>query len=87
MLLSRKDVRLVVGLHAEGRHVLLGAGLRDGGKDADTLGEADDLLVQLLGVGGFLAPTAATVVELQAGDAILTGRVENKPVLFPFLIG
>lgn len=75
VLLGGKDMRLVIGLHTEGSHVLFGAGLGDSGQDADALGQADDLLVQLLGIGWFLTPAAATVVELQASDAILAGRV------------
>lgn len=45
-LLRGEHVRLVVGLHAEGRHVFFGAGLRQRGQDGDTLGQADDLFVQ-----------------------------------------
>lgn len=94
VLLGGKHVRLVVGLHAKGRHVLFGTGLRQRGQDGDALGQADDLFVQL---PGFLtgpasrAPTAARasarrrVEKLEAGDAVLAGGVQNEPVLLPFL--
>lgn len=35
LLFSCKHVCLVVGLHTEGGHVLFGAALGEGGKDAD----------------------------------------------------
>lgn len=93
-VLSGEHVRLVVGLHAEGRHVVLGAGLRHRRQDGDALRQPDDLLVQ---PPGFLigpAPAAPArarpprrgrVEELEAGDAILAGGVQDEPVLLPFL--
>lgn len=88
-------MRLVVGLHAEGGHVVLGAGLRQRGQDGDALGQADDLLVQpprlLVGPASRAAASraaaraAARVEKLEAGDAVLAGGVQNEPVLLPFL--
>lgn len=87
-------MRLVVGLHTEGGHVFFGAALRQRRQDGNALGQADDLLVEL---PGFLigpasrasaspAPSArGRVVELEAGDAVLAGGVEDEPVLLPFL--
>lgn len=83
LLLSGEDVDLLVGLHAEGGHAFLGAGLCDGGQDADALGQPDDLLVHLLGVG-LLAGVAAVEV-LKPGDPVLAGRVQDEPALLPFL--
>lgn len=94
VLLGGEHVRLVVGLHAEGGHVFFGTGLRQRGQDGDALGQADDLLVQLPGFltgpasGAPAAPRAAArrrVEELEAGDAVLAGGVQNEPVLLPFL--
>lgn len=94
-LLRGEHVRLVVGLHTEGRHVFFGTGLRQRGQDGDALGQADDLFVQLPGflVGAAsrapAAPRASRgrVEKLEAGDAVLAGGVQNKPVLLPFLRG
>lgn len=95
-LLRGKHVRLVIGLHAEGRHVFFRTGLGQRGQDGDTLGQADDLFVQL---PGFLtgatarapaAPRASArrgVEKLEAGDSVLAGGVQNEPVLLPFLSG
>lgn len=83
LLLSSKDMSLVVGLHTEGGHVFFGTGLSDGWQDADALSQPDYLLVQLLGVGFLTGITA--VEELQPCDSILAGRIQHKPVLFPFL--
>lgn len=94
VLLGGEHVRLVVGLHAEGGHVLFGTGLRQRGQDGDALGQADDLFVQPPGFltgpasGAPAAPAAAArrrVEKLQAGDAVLAGGVQNEPVLLPFL--
>lgn len=96
VLLRGEHVRLVVGLHTEGRHVFFGTGLRQRGQDGDALGQADDLFVQL---PGFLIGTASRastaprasargrVEKLEAGDAVLAGGVQNEPVLLPFLRG
>lgn len=85
---------LVVGFHAERRHVVFGAALGQRRQDGNAFGQADDLLVQL---PGFLVgpasrastPSAASsrwrVEEFEAGDAILAGRVQDEPVLLPFL--
>lgn len=95
VLLCSKHVRLVVGLHTEGGHVFFGAALRQRRQDGDALRQADDLLVELPGfligpasrasAGG--TPSArGRVVELEAGDAVLAGGVEDEPVLLPFLM-
>lgn len=88
-------MHLVVGLHTERRHVVFGTALRQRRQDGDALGQADDLLVQL---PGFLIGPASRasagpapsprgrVVELEAGDAVLAGGVQDEPVLLPFLM-
>lgn len=89
-------MRLVVGFHTKRCHVFLRTGLGQRRQDGYALRQADDLLVQLPGF--FIGPGSRTparttsstqgrVVEFEAGDAILTGRVEDKPVLLPFLMG
>lgn len=93
-VLGGEHMRLVVGLHAEGRHVVFGAGLRHRRQDGDALRQPDDLLVQLPGflIGPAPAdpararpPGCGRVEELEAGDAILAGGVQDEPVLLPFL--
>ena len=82
-------MRLVVGLHAEGRHVLFGTALRQRRQDGDALGQADDLLVELPGLLRGPAPRASAaprVVELEAGDAVLAGGEQDEPVFLPFLM-
>jgi len=87
-------VGLVVGLHAERRHVVFGTALRQSRQDGDALRQADDLLVELPGFltgpasGASAGPAHSArgrVEELEAGDAVLTGGVEDEPVLLPFL--
>lgn len=96
ILLCSKHVRLVVGFHAERRHVVFGTVLSQCREDGYAFRQADDLLVQLPGFLIGCAPrtsalTAASargrVKEFEAGDAILAGGVQDKPVLLPFLMG
>lgn len=91
-LLGGEHVRLVVGLHAEGGHVVFGAVLCEGGQDGDALGQADDLLVQfpslLTGAGESGGPGAAPrgrVEKLQPRNTVRTGWIQHEPVLLPFL--
>lgn len=95
VLLSSEHVRLVVGFHAERRHVFFGTALRQRREDGYALGQADDLFVQFPGffIGPAsrpaarpAAPARGRVEELEAGDAILAGGVEDEPVLLPFLL-
>lgn len=92
-LLGSEHVGLVVGLHTKRRHVFFGTGLGQRRQDGDAFWQADDLLVQLPGfLIGFLAAagnassTWRRIVELEAGDAVLTGGIEDEPILLPFLV-
>lgn len=86
-------MHLIVCFHTKRCHVVFGAALCQCRQDGNALGQANDLLVQLpglligpaYGASATSTSTSRSVEELEAGDAILAGRVEDEPVLLPFL--